>query len=97
LAVGSYNLIITDAVNCTLAKTYEMRGPDPIAIAATISNYIGFQISCKGGSDGVIDLNITGGNGGYQIFWEGPGGFRSNLPKIEGLLPGKYEVTVTAA
>jgi gliding motility-associated-like protein len=94
LAVGSYNLIITDAVNCTLAKTYEMRGPDPIAIAATISDYIGFQISCKGGSDGVIDLNITGGNGGYQIFWEGPGGFRSNLSKIDGLLPGKYEVTV---
>ena len=94
LAVGTYNLIITDAVNCTLAKTYEMRGPDAIAIAATISDYIGFQISCKGGSDGVIDLNITGGNGGYQIFWEGPGGFRSNLPKIEGLLPGKYEVIV---
>ncbi len=41
-----------------------------------------------------IDLKITGGNGGYQIFWEGPAGFRSNLPKIEGLLPGKYEVTV---
>jgi gliding motility-associated-like protein len=94
LAVGSYNLIITDAVNCTFVKTYEMRGPDPIGIAATISNYNGFQISCKGASDGVIDLNITGGNGGYQIFWEGPGGFRSNLSKIEGLLPGKYEVTV---
>ena len=94
LAVGSYSLIITDAANCRLTKTYEMRGPDPIAFAATISNYIGFQISCKGGSDGKIDLKITGGNGGYQIFWEGPAGFRSNLPKIEGLLPGKYEVTV---
>jgi gliding motility-associated-like protein len=71
-----------------------MRGPDPIAIAATISDYLGFQISCKDGSDGLIDLKITGGNGGYQIFWEGPAGFRSNLSKIEGLLPGKYEVTV---
>jgi gliding motility-associated-like protein len=94
LAVGSYSLIVTDAANCRLTKTYDMRGPDPIAIAATISDYIGFQISCKGGSDGLIDLKITGGNGGYQIFWEGPAGFRSNLPKIEGLLPGKYEVTV---
>jgi gliding motility-associated-like protein len=94
LAVGSYSLIVTDAANCRLTKTYDMRGPDPIALAATISDYIGFQISCKGGSDGLIDLKITGGNGGYQIFWEGPAGFRSNLPKIEGLLPGKYEVTV---
>jgi gliding motility-associated-like protein len=94
LDVGSYSLIVTDAANCRLTKTFDMRGPDPIAIAATISNYFGFQISCKGGSDGLIDLKITGGNGDYQIFWEGPEGFQSNLPKIEGLLPGKYEVTV---
>ena len=42
----------------------------------------------------MIDLGITGGNGGYKIFWEGPNGFRSNLAKIVGLVAGTYDVTV---
>ena len=94
LSAGNYDLVITDGIGCKITRTFKITAPDPIVITPTISNYNGFQISCKGGSDGVIDLKITGGNGGYKFFWEGPGGFRSNLPKIEKLFPGKYEVTV---
>ena len=94
LSAGNYDLVITDGIGCKITRTFKITAPDPIVITPTISNYNGFQISCKGGSDGVIDLKITGGNGDYKYFWEGPGGFRSNLPKIEKLFPGKYEVTV---
>jgi gliding motility-associated-like protein len=94
LVAGRYDLVITDNIGCKVTRTFEITDPEPIVITPTISDYNGFEISCKNGSDGVIDLNITGGNGGYKIFWEGPGGFRSNLQKIEGLLPGIYEVTV---
>jgi gliding motility-associated-like protein len=94
LSAGNYDLVITDGIGCKITRTFKITAPDPIVITPTISNYNGFQISCKGGSDGVIDLKITGGNGNYKYFWEGPGGFRSNLPKIEKLFPGKYEVTV---
>jgi gliding motility-associated-like protein len=94
LEAGRYDLIITDNIGCRITRTFEITDPEPIVITPTISDYNGFEISCKGGSDGVIDLNITGGNGGYKIFWEGPGGYRSNLQKIEGLLPGIYEVTI---
>jgi gliding motility-associated-like protein len=94
LKAGRYYLVITDNTGCEIAETFEITQPEPIVITPTISDYNGFEISCKGGSDGVIDLNITGGNGGYQIFWEGPGGFRSNLQKIEGLFPGPYKVIV---
>jgi gliding motility-associated-like protein len=94
LVAGRYDLVITDNIGCKITRTFEITDPEPIVITPTISDYNGFEISCKNGSDGVIDLQITGGNGGYKIFWEGPGGFRSNLQKIEGLLPGIYEVTV---
>jgi gliding motility-associated-like protein len=94
LAAGRYDLVITDNIGCLITRTFDITDPDPIVITPTISDYNGFEISCKGGSDGVIDLNIIGGNGGYQIFWEGPGGFRSNLQKIEGLFPGPYKVIV---
>jgi len=94
LGAGRYDLVITDNIGCRITRTFEITDPEPIVITPTISDYNGFEISCKGGSDGVIDLNITGGNGGYKIFWEGPNGFRSNLARITGLFPGPYEVTV---
>jgi gliding motility-associated-like protein len=94
LPAGRYDLVITDGIGCKITRTFEITDPEPIVLTPTISNFNGFEISCKNGSDGVIDLNITGGNGGYKIFWEGPNGFRSNLAKLVGLVAGTYEVTV---
>ena len=94
LEAGRYDLVITDNIGCLITRTFEITDPEPIVLTPTISNFNGFEISCKNGSDGVIDLNITGGNGGYKIFWEGPNGFRSNLAKLVGLVAGTYEVTV---
>jgi large repetitive protein len=94
LKAGIYELLITDEIGCKITRTYEITEPLPMVIEVTISDYNGFEISCKGGSDGIIDLNISGGNGNYRVFWEGPGGFRSNLFKIDGLIPGNYEVIV---
>ena len=94
LAAGNYDLVITDGIGCKITRTFEITDPEPIVLTPTISNFNGFEISCKNGSDGVIDLGIKGGNGGYKIFWEGPNGFRSNLAKIVGLVAGTYDVTV---
>ncbi len=94
LSAGNYDLVITDGIGCKITRTFEITDPEPIVLTPTISNFNGFEISCKNGSDGVIDLGITGGNGGYKIFWEGPNGFRSNLAKIVGLVAGTYDVTV---
>jgi gliding motility-associated-like protein len=94
LSAGAYDLVVTDGIGCKITRTYVVTDPEPIVLTPTITDYNGFEVSCKGGSDGVIDLNITGGNGGYRIFWEGPNGFRSNLSKIEDLVAGTYDVTV---
>jgi len=94
LFAGTYKLLIRDGIGCEFSSEFEIVEPEPVRIEATVSSYNGFEISCKGGSDGFIDLTISGGNGDYQIFWEGPNGFRSNLNRIENLSEGLYEVLV---
>jgi hypothetical protein len=53
------------------------------------------DISCYGGSNGSIEINITGGSGSYIFNWSGPGGFSAVTKDISGLKAGTYTVRVT--
>lgn len=55
------------------------------------------DVSCNGGSDGFMDMNVTGGTLPYSYSWTGPGGFTSNSEDISNLFPGSYSVVVTDA
>lgn len=50
------------------------------------------NVSTCGGSDGAIDLSVTGGTGNYTYNWSPGGAMTQN---ISGLAPGIYTVTVT--
>ena len=47
--------------------------------------------------DGTIDINISGGAGGYTFSWVGPNGFTSTSEDISGLCDGDYTLTATDA
>ena len=64
-----------------------------INIAAQLSNYNGFAISCIGEVDGSIDLDITGGSPPYTYLWEGD----ETTKDLQNLASGNYQVTVTDA
>src|SRR5690606_17247194 len=70
---------------------YSITVNPPIKIAPSVSDFSGYQISCFGANNGVIQLNPSGGDGNYEIFWSGPGGFSSTSENIENLAPGLYE------
>ena len=55
-----------------------------------------FNISCNGGSDGMITLNITGGSGSYTYYWNKPGGVldSTTVNRITGLIAGHYTAVV---
>ncbi|MCH2232700.1 MAG: S8 family serine peptidase [Crocinitomicaceae bacterium] len=51
----------------------------------------------NGGSDGSIDITVSGGTPAYTYSWTGPGGFTSTDEDPTGLEAGNYSVTVTDA
>ena len=53
------------------------------------------HVTCFGGSDGAIDLDVSGGSGTYTYAWTGPNGFTATTQDITGLPHGDYQVIVT--
>ena len=95
---GTYQVIVTDALNCTQTATITLN--DPPSFTLDCSGVI--QPSNPGGSDGGLDLVIIGGSPDYMITWMGPvdGSGTANSAgtfSIQDLSPGAYNVTVVDA
>ncbi len=91
LTAGTYNLSVQDANGCTATASYtitELSTPLSINSAATQIN----PVSCFGGSDGGINLNVSGGQTPYTFNWSPA---QANAANIAGLTAGVYNVTVT--
>ena len=54
------------------------------------SNFNGFNISCFGGSNGTIDLSISGGSPPYSIQWS----TNDSIEDLSNLPAGYYRVVV---
>lgn len=87
LATGTYNVTVSDGTGCSLTDSYFVGEPNAIALAETITDE-----SCFPGSDGSINLVVTGGTSPYSYDWNP---ILSNSPNQPGLTAGTYRVTVT--
>jgi len=83
---GSYELTIQDGNGCSLTKEFVLNQPDTISIDYEVE-----LVSCFGNSDGAIDLDISGGVGGYKVTWN------DNVTSTDrdNLVAGAYFVTVS--
>ncbi len=87
LMAGDYIVIVTDGNGCSAEKTITVGNQDgPTAQIAQQSNP-----TCNGGSDGAVDIAVTGGTSPYTFLWE-DGTMTSNLANLTG---GTYICTVT--
>jgi hypothetical protein len=92
LAPGTYNVTVTDANGCTGTLTnLVVSGTAGIVVNVTTLTHP----SCNQGTDGAIDVTITGGGQGYGSYqWKKNGNNYATTQDITGLSAGTYQLTL---
>ncbi len=93
---GTYQVIVTDALNCTQSATITI---NDIANPLLIDCSDILHTSNPSGSDGGVNLVVAGGTADYDISWTGPVSGAATINSagtfpIEDLLVGSYTITV---
>lgn len=83
---GNYSVTITDNGGCSTTASTSVSEPQALNVSETHTG-----VSCSGSSDGVINLNATGGTGAYNYTWND--GATSSSRNNLGF--GNYSVTVS--
>ena len=89
LAVGTWQVIVTDADGCQDSTTVTIGQPS--LISTIVSGVV--DVSCNGGSDGAANVFATGGNPGYSYSWNDPS--NQTVSSASGLPAGTWVVTIT--
>nr|MDQ3101061.1 gliding motility-associated C-terminal domain-containing protein [Bacteroidota bacterium] len=90
IGAGTFTVSITDINGCVLDQAIDIVSPDPVAIAFSWA-----AINCPGEHTGIIQADISGGNGEYSHSWIGPGVLPDAPLEISDLLAGTYCLSVT--
>lgn len=91
LSTGTYRVVATDGLNDTAQFDFTLNDPSPIQVSEILKN-----ITCYGGSDGAIDIDVTGGAGNYTFSWtDSSGTIIATSEDITGLSAGTYTLSVT--
>jgi PKD repeat protein len=89
LTSGIYQINVTDAIGCTSFDIATISDAE----AATIVVSAILDVSCAGGEDGAIDINLIGGDAPFTYVWS-----NGKLTEdVNQLVAGPYEVSVTDA
>lgn len=87
VAAGVFTVTITDANGCTHVQSVTLADPgNPVATVFNVQH-----VSCFGGSDGAVNVSVTGGTNPYQFAWSN-GSSNQNLSGVPAQI---YTLTVT--
>lgn len=94
IASGSYFVTVTDMNGCqTDLDTLLNEPPGLISTTHVTTNFNGEDISCFGGSDGAITVDIVGGTPSYTYVWlDSLGNTVGNTQDVNGLSAGTYTI-----
>ncbi len=88
---GEYFITVTDSKNCIQTDSFQITQPDSLIAVIDLSATL--DLSCGDSNDGIITLNVAGGNtGGYTFIWD-PN--VSTVYQAANLGVGDYHITVT--
>lgn len=86
LTSGLNSVTVTDNAGMSNEATIELNDPEPVEVNSSIG-----LVSCFNGSDGSIELSVSGGSGSYSFLWSND----ETISKITDLSAGTYDVTVS--
>ncbi|MCP4440905.1 MAG: T9SS type B sorting domain-containing protein [Aureispira sp.] len=88
LAIGSYQITVTDANACVVTDEITVTQPQPLGLVLTADS-----VSCKEGNNGQIQTAIQGGRAPFTYQWSNGNTNSTNT----GLIANQYTLTVTDA
>ena len=88
LAVGNYNIIITDENNCSNSTSHEITEPTDLTSEILQTN----PIDCAGGDNGMVQFEANGGAGIYQFSLNGQ---TNSTGLFENLVADDYMMNLT--
>jgi large repetitive protein len=92
LGLGTYNLLVTDATNCTATLNSVIVLDNPSTL--TVGTPAATTADC-GQNNGTISLTVSGGTQPYTYQWSGANNFTATTQNLTGLGTGAYLVTIT--
>lgn len=93
LSAGTYLITIRDQFGNDAVIISTVSQPQLLSGNAKTSDYKGYNISCNGGTDGEVEILVSGGSRPYEYTWHN--GIKDQT--ITGLSAGNYTVTVNDA
>ncbi len=87
LSAGNYAVTVTDAISNTASVSFVINQPTDLVLTGSITD------ASPGGSDGAIDLSVTGGIANYSYNWSN----NQTTQDINNLAANSYQVTVVDA
>jgi hypothetical protein len=90
LTSGNYTCTITDAHNCSIAKTFTITQPSTGLSAITSQT----NVACNGGNNAIAGVSASGGTGTLSYAWAPSGGSNATA---SGLTAGNYTCTISDA
>jgi gliding motility-associated-like protein len=85
IAPGEYSVLVTDNNNCSATTSVSISEPVILEISSSE-----IPVSCYNGTNGAIDLEVTGGSLPYSYIWNN----EESSQDLENLPAGIYSVTV---
>jgi gliding motility-associated-like protein len=82
LQKGDYRVVVTDKNDCDSVRIISIIAPDSLLVESVIFTKVnGFNVSCYGGNDGAVKINVNGGSPPYSFLWSNnfTGDFDSTL------------------
>jgi gliding motility-associated-like protein len=87
LILGNFEVIVSDSKGCIDSSSYQITQPiQPLTLGITHTDAL-----CVGGTQGTIDLTVTGGTTPYSYLWNN----LKTIPDLDSLNQGFYYVLVT--